>query len=163
MSFIPKGTRPSAAVELLGRCRAFILLHQVCFSSHHPERLLTKDIGRLAFPSFYKSDALEILWLLAREGIPADGQGGHAESAGQAGCGSIAGGGSIAGCGSIADCRRALELLWNKRNADGTWNLEREHKNMTVSVGSAGKPNAFVTRRASTVFDMLGRQKRGPL
>jgi hypothetical protein len=133
ISFIPVGARTPTAAGLLGRCKDFILLHGACFSSHHPGRLLSKDIGKLAFPSFYKSDVLEILWLLAREGLPATGP---------------------------ADYGRALELLWNKRNPDGTWNLEREHKNMTVSIGSAGKPNAFVTRRASSMFDAPGLPER---
>lgn len=69
ISFIPKLHRTKAAQQLIENCIDFVLHHEVCFSSHHRDRLLHKDIGRLTFPNFYKSDFLEILWLLAREEV----------------------------------------------------------------------------------------------
>lgn len=69
ISFIPKTHRSKEAKQLIENCIEFVLHHEVCFSSHHRERLLHKDIGKLTFPNFYKSDLLEILWLLAREEV----------------------------------------------------------------------------------------------
>jgi hypothetical protein len=69
ISFIPKIHRTKEARRLIENCIDFVLHHEVCFSSHHRDRLLHRDIGRLAFPNFYKSDFLEILWLLAREEV----------------------------------------------------------------------------------------------
>jgi len=69
ISFIPKLHRNNEAQRLIENCIDFVLHHEVCFSSHHSDRLLHRDIGRLTFPNFYKSDFLEILWLLAREEV----------------------------------------------------------------------------------------------
>lgn len=69
ISFIPKKQRSKEARQLIGNCIEFVLHHQVCFGSHGANRLLHRDIGMLTFPNFYKSDFLEILWLLAREKV----------------------------------------------------------------------------------------------
>ena len=69
ISFIPKIQRTQAAQRLIENCIDFVLHHEVCFSSHHSDRFLHRDIGNLTFPNFYKSDFLEILWLLAREEV----------------------------------------------------------------------------------------------
>jgi hypothetical protein len=69
ISFIPKIQRSKEAQRLIENCVDFVLHHEVCFSSHHRDRLLHRDIGKLTFPNFYKSDFLEILWLLAREEV----------------------------------------------------------------------------------------------
>ncbi|MGW8222296.1 MAG: hypothetical protein ACWGP1_09140 [Syntrophobacteria bacterium] len=69
ISFIPKPHRSKEAQRLIENCIEFVLHHEVCFSSHGRDRLLHKDIGKLTFPNFYKSDFLEILWLLAREEV----------------------------------------------------------------------------------------------
>jgi hypothetical protein len=95
ITFIPKTQRTKAAQRLVGNNIEFILHHEVCYSSHHKEEFLHRDIGRLTFPNFYKSDVLEILWLLAREDVH-DGR---------------------------MSC--ALELLRSKMKDNGTWDLER--------------------------------------
>ena len=69
VSFIPKNQRTQEAQQLIENCIDFVLHHEVCFRSHHKDRLLHRDIGTLTFPNFYKSDFLEILWLLAREKV----------------------------------------------------------------------------------------------
>ena len=69
ISFIPRSERSARAQQLIERCIEFVLQHEVCFGSRHTERLLHRDIGMLTFPNFYKSDLLEILWLLQREGV----------------------------------------------------------------------------------------------
>ena len=95
ISFIPKPQRTKEAGQLIENCIDFVLHHEVCFSSHHRDRLLHKDIGKLTFPNFYKSDFLEILWLLAREGV-------HDRR-----------------------MSRALALLRSKMQAGGLWELEK--------------------------------------
>lgn len=69
VSFIPKRKRSKKAQQLLDNCIEFVLHHEVCFASHRATELLHRDIGVLTFPNFYKSDFLEILWLLAREKV----------------------------------------------------------------------------------------------
>ncbi len=69
ISFIPKIQRTKEAKQLIENCIDFVLHHEVCFSSHHSDRFLHRDIGTLTFPNFYKSDFLEIMWLLAREEV----------------------------------------------------------------------------------------------
>jgi len=69
ISFIPKGERTEAAQRLIGNCIEFVLHHEVCFSSHRRDELLHRDMDKLAFPNSWKSDFLEVLWLLAREGV----------------------------------------------------------------------------------------------
>jgi hypothetical protein len=95
ISFIPKAQRTTAAQQLIENCIDFVLHHEVCFSSRHPDRFLHRDIDKLAFPNFYKSDFLEILWLLAREAV-------HDRR-----------------------MDRALELLRSKMKAGGHWELEK--------------------------------------
>lgn len=95
ISFIPKIQRTKEAQQLAENCIDFVLHHEVCFSSHNGDRFLHRDIGKLTFPNFYKSDFLEILWLLAREEV-------HDRR-----------------------MSRALELLRAKRKDGGFWELEK--------------------------------------
>lgn len=95
ISFLPKTQRSQEAQQILENCIEFVLRHEVCFGSRHPERFLQRDIGILTFPNFYKSDFLEILWLLAREGV-------HDPRMG-----------------------RALTLLRSRRQESGEWQLEK--------------------------------------
>lgn len=69
ISFIPKIERTKEAQQLIENCIDFVLHHEVCFRSHHRDKFLHHDIGKLTFPNFYKSDFLEILWLLTREEV----------------------------------------------------------------------------------------------
>jgi hypothetical protein len=95
ISFIPKTQRTIEAQQLIEKCIDFVLDHDVCFSSHHGDKFLHRDIGRLTFPNFYKSDFLEILWLLAREEVH-DRKMSH-----------------------------SLKLLRSRRKDDGFWELEK--------------------------------------
>lgn len=95
ISFIPKDQRSKDAQRLIEDCIEYVLHHEVCFSSNHKERLLNPDIEKLAFPNFYKSDVLEILWLLAREEV------------------------------RDSRISRALALLRSRQQADGSWQLEK--------------------------------------
>ena len=95
LSFIPGPRRSADARRLLEACIEFVLRHEVCFGSRHPERLLHRDSGLLAFPNFYKSDFLELLWLLAREGV------------------------------RDRRLERALDLLRSRRSPDGGWAADK--------------------------------------
>jgi hypothetical protein len=95
ISFIPKIQRTKEAQQLIENCIDFVLHHEVCFSSHNGDKFLHRDIEVLTFPNFYKSDFLEILWLLAREEVQ-DGK-----------------------------MSRSLELLRSKMKNGGFWELEK--------------------------------------
>ena len=100
ISFIPRSQRSARAQQLIERCIAFVLEHEVCFGSRHTERLLHRDIGLLTFPNFYKSDFLEILWLLRREGV------------------------------QDRRIARAMDLLRSRMQEGGTWRLEKSQNSI---------------------------------
>jgi hypothetical protein len=122
ISFIPPGDRTAAIVALRDRCIRYILLHKVCFSSRREGRILARGIDRLTFPNMYKSDFLELLWLLKREGVHSAG------------------------------LLPALHLLASKRQDGGHWHLERKMHNMVVPIGEVDRPNPFITARAGEVL-----------
>lgn len=95
ISFIPKAQRTREAQRLLENCIDFVLHHEVCLGCHNRDKFLHPDVARLTFPNFYKSDFLEILWLLAREGV------------------------------RDRRLARPLELLRSKMMAGGSWTLEK--------------------------------------
>ncbi len=95
ISFIPKIQRTSDAQRSIDNCIDFVLSHEVCFGSHSSDKFLHRDIGTLTFPNFYKSDFLEILWLLAREEV------------------------------NDRKMSRSLELLRSKMKDGGFWELEK--------------------------------------
>lgn len=95
----------------------------VCFSSRSPNVIMINKLDLLTFPNFYKSDFLEILWLLKREEIKSE------------------------------KLLPAIELLNAKKNSDGYWKLERIMNNMITSIGKTNQPNYYVTKRANEVLD----------
>ena len=123
LSFIPKKSRNRSINKLLDKCINFVLLHNVCFSSHRKNKIMIKDIDELTFPNMYKSDFLEILWLLKRENVRSE------------------------------NIKPTIDLLKSKRLSNGTWNLEKKVNNMTTSIGDINQPNQFVTKRAKEVLD----------
>jgi hypothetical protein len=123
LSFIPKISRNRSLNELLEKCINFILLHNVCFSSHRINKMMIKDIDKLTFPNMYKSDYLEILWLLKRENVRSE------------------------------NLNPAIDLLKSKRSPSGNWKLEKKVNNMITSIGNVNQSNQFVTKRAKEVLD----------
>lgn len=122
LSFIPGENRSLAARELLDRCIEFVLLHKVCFSSHSGSKYLSRDIDKLGFPCMYRSNFLEILWLLNRENV------------------------------CSPNTAPALELLKSKQQPDGTWHLEKKVNNLVVSIGTENRSNEYITLRAKEIL-----------
>lgn len=123
LSFIPVHRRSKGAKELVGKCIDFILRHEVCFRSHLKSEYLAGPIACLTFPNMYRSDFLEILWLLKREGIRS------------------------------ANMDRALHLLMSRRNQDERWNLERPNRDLLVPLHRSPLGDELVTERAREVSD----------
>ena len=123
ISFIPEQLRTKEITDLLNRCIQFVLKHKVCYSSHNSEKIMIPKMDLLTFPNMYKSDFLEILWLLKREGIVSEA------------------------------LKPALTLLKSKQQSDGFWLLERMMQNMVVSIGQINQPNPFITNRATEVLE----------
>jgi len=130
LSFIPKKSRNRSVNKLLDKCVNFILLHHVCFSSHHKNKIVIKNIDKLTFPNMYKSDFLEILWLLKRENVKSE------------------------------KLKPVIDLLRSKCIPDGGWNLEKKVNNMVVSIGETNQPNHFVTKRAKEVLGFYNLEER---
>lgn len=121
LSFIPHARRSRSARELAQKCIDFILLHEVCYSSHNRAEYIAKSIPYLTFPNMYRADFLEILWLLKRERV-------HSPK-----------------------MSKALERLKNKQKADMSWILERPNKDLLVPLHRSALGNALVTERAGEV------------
>lgn len=126
VSFIPPSDRTDSARRLAGNCIDFILRHEVCFRSHDKDELIHKVIGRLTFPYLWRGDFLEILWILAKEGVRDE------------------------------RIRRALKLLRSKRLEDGSWELERAIPDLIVPMNRKNGGNAFITERAREVLNFYG-------
>ena len=125
LSFVPEKDRTPEAKSLIERCIDFVLLHRVCFSSRNPEKPMANNIDKLGFPCMYKSNYLEILWLLKSEGVRTE------------------------------EVNEALELLQSKQQSDGTWLLEKQVANMVASIGSENRSNPFVTQRANEILSFF--------
>ncbi|EAR02967.1 hypothetical protein [Maribacter sp. HTCC2170] len=123
ISFIPKQLRTAQTNDLLNRCIQYVLLHKVCYSSRDSSKVMIKGIDRLTFPNMYKSDFLEILWLLKREKVKSH------------------------------ELDAAIVLLRSKKQEDDNWNLEKQMHNMVTSIGAKDRPNAFVTKRGHEVLE----------
>ena len=123
ISFMPKNSRTKETADLMDRCIHFVLLHKVCYSSHKLDKIMIQKMDLLTFPNMYKSDFLEILWLLKREGIVSEA------------------------------LKPALTLLESKQQENGYWHLEKMVHNMVVSIGQLNQPNQFITNRANEVLE----------
>lgn len=123
LSFMPANKRSEKAQNLINKCIEFILLHEVCFSSHNTSEYIHTNIKHLTFPNMYQSDFLEILWLLKREQVKS------------------------------IHIQRALNLLKNKINPDSTWKMERQIKDLIIPIGKKNYGNELITRRAREVTE----------
>jgi len=65
--YLPQETATPASESLKQKCIEFILRHEVCYSSHHPEQLIRGYIDKLRFPGM--DDFMEILHMLGRAGV----------------------------------------------------------------------------------------------
>lgn len=121
LSFIPKNNRSDKVNELINKCIDFILLHEVCYSSHNNENLITKNIDKITFPSMYRTDFLEFLWILRREEVKS------------------------------IKMDKALQLLKSKMISDNTWKLENQVQDLITPISKRQYGNAFVDLRAKEV------------
>lgn len=127
LSFIPVDKRSENAEILLKRCIDYILLHDVCFSSHNKSEFIHTNIKHLTFPNMYQGDFLEILWLLKRENV------------------------------NSVHLKRALELLKSKMKPDSTWRIERQIKNLIIPINNKNIGKECITKRAKEVIDYYKR------
>jgi len=102
--FIPMENRSENANKLIKKCIDFILLHDVCYSSHNKIEFIHTNIKKITFPNMYQSDFLEILWILKKEKVKSP------------------------------RIEKALELLKSKRNILGDWEVEKISKNLIISL-----------------------------
>jgi len=55
--------------QVIHTCIDYILLHEVYYSSLDREQFLHAYMEKLTFPTSYRSDFFEVLWLLIRERV----------------------------------------------------------------------------------------------
>lgn len=123
LSFIPREKRSENAKALINKCIDFILLHDVCYSSHNKSEFIQSYMSKLTFPNMYKGDCLEVLWILKRENVKSE------------------------------HLNRALDLLKSKRSEELTWELERQVKDLIVPITKRKLGNKLITERAAEVLD----------
>lgn len=103
--------------------REFLLLHQL-YKSDRTGEIIHKDFTRLSFPGRWRYDILRALDYFQDSGVGWD-----------------------------ARMAPALEVLRNKRRADGRWPLQARIAGKThFDMEKAGKPSRWNTLRASRVF-----------
>ncbi len=126
LSFIPRSQRTPTAQHLLEGCLEYVLQHEVCFQSHQKDSFLHLWIGQLTFPTLWRSDFLELLWILAREGV------------------------------HDPRMERALEVLRSRRQPDGSWRLEHPMADLIIPLVPKTSGNALITERALQVLQVYG-------
>lgn len=129
LSYVPKNRRTKSAKELIEKCIAFILLHEVCFSSRNHEEYLSRSIQFLTYPNMYESSFLEILWLLMRENVRSQ------------------------------KVERAYELLLGKMKENQEWELEKTVNGLVISIPRGNVGNELVTKRAREIVDFYRNPK----
>lgn len=101
----------------------FILLHQL-FRSDHTGNIINSNFLKLCYPSRWKYDILRALDYFQGADFPWDER-----------------------------MRPAIEVLLQKRNPDGTWNLAAKHPGQVhFDMEQAGKPSRWNTLRALRVL-----------
>lgn len=126
MAFIPASQRTAGVKRLLENSVEFILQHEVCFRSHVKDEFINPFIRDITFPNLIHSDFLELLWLLAREGV------------------------------KDRRVTRAVDLLRSRQKSDGTWTLEKPNPRLIVPINSRNGGDTLVTERAREVMRFYG-------
>lgn len=119
---IPEETREDSTRSLIRKCVNFILLHEVCYSSHSPNSFINQGIQLLTFPNMYHSDFLEVLWILSKAKV------------------------------RNKQMDRAIGLLKSKMNKDGEWSIDKKVTDLIVPLGRSGYDRQVVTSRARQVL-----------
>lgn len=110
--------RKDSIQSALESASEFILLHQL-FLSDRTGQLISKDFLKLTYPCRWKYDILRALDYFQYRGIEWDNR-----------------------------MQAALNFLFNKRNKEGTWNLQAAHPGQVhFNMEEAGKPSRWNTLR----------------
>ena len=105
----------------------FILIHNL-FLSDRTGKIIHKDFLKLSYPSRWRYDILRALEYFQYEKLAYDER-----------------------------MESALEVLLNKRNKDGTWNVQAKHPGQIhFEMEKAGKPSRWNTLRALRVLKHFG-------
>lgn len=111
--------------------KEFILLHQL-FLSDHTGKIIHKDFLKLTYPYRWKYDILRALDYFQHAGSPWDER-----------------------------MKNAIKELEDKRNKDGTWNMQAAHPGKVHFImEKAGKPSRWNTLRAMRVLKHFKDYKR---
>lgn len=115
----PAGERTPEAQAALERGVEFVLRHHVYKRSHNPAQPANPDWSTFGFPRLWRTDALEILEILARLGV------------------------------RDPRMEEAIRLVQAKRDSQDRWLLERSYAGrMQVELEREGQPSKWVTLSA---------------
>jgi len=129
-SEVPASERSNGIQNAVERGAEFLLKHRLYKADHHSFKVINRNWTRLGFP-WFGYDILRGLAVLTELGYNNDDR--------------------------LAD---ALELLIQKRRADGTWLLESSPTGrMQANLEPVGKPSKWVTLNALTVLKQLHKTK----
>ena len=108
----------------------FLLCHQL-FLSDRTGKIIHKDFLKLSYPSRWKYDILRALDYLQYANVPWDPR-----------------------------MQAAMDVLYKKRNKDGTWNVQAKHPGkIHFEMEKAGKPSRWNTLRALRVIRHISKEK----
>jgi len=121
---IPKESRSTQMEATLSACVEFMLIHHIYKRSHDLGRTAKPGWLKFGFPMMYQTDVLEVLDILAANGI------------------------------KDSRMEEAVELVLAKQDALGRWSMENAYTSdrMLVSFGRQGEPNKWITLKALRVL-----------
>jgi hypothetical protein len=130
---IPPERRSPAASRTLAAGTAYFLKHHVHKRSHDLAQTSKPGWRRFQFPLMYQTDVLEILGILAKLGMLAEG---------------------------VRDERtqEALDLVASRQDEQGRWKLQQTFNGrFVVDIEAKGEPSRWVTLKALQVLKAAGR------
>ncbi len=118
ITVLPRSRWDARLHDFVARGAEYFMAHRVFHASHHPDKLLHKNIDEIAFPTFIYGDFLEILTTLLLLGV------------------------------KEARMQSAIDLLSQKQLPNGRWKLERDVPRMHIRLGRRHHESKWATFRA---------------
>ncbi len=129
-SEVPKKEMPTEMRQTTEKGTEFLLRHRLFKANHHNYKVIKQSWLTFEFPWFYGYNILRGLDVLTKLGYVADER-----------------------------SKDAIQILFQKRQSDGTWILESTPRGrMQTSIEAKGKPSKWITMIALRILKRLSKQ-----
>jgi hypothetical protein len=120
---IPVDKRSKAVKETIKKGAEYLLLHHLYKSSHDPSVIAKRFWVNFAFPTLWKTDALEMLGVMVKLGY------------------------------RDKRMQDAVDLVISKQDEQGRWKMEQSYnKRLLVGLEKDGKPSKWITLNALRIL-----------